>query len=847
MENTNLGVRNCGLVSYKINDDVLAEVLANNGFSGVGFDSSSGVRTVRTDDGLIFAKEGGEAELPQMIFMAWSGCGYNDLNAEDKTAYNEMKCTIGAQERADCLSYGIRSEKDDTVGSKLKVISELFAQTDIADKLDITVTRSSAAADGEEVFGFERIGFKNGSQVFWQLNFAGGSYTEDNAALLFKDGRLSITDADGHEWENGMVEEAMLSLNDAAALEGVTVLEKLSCRNIEKLVLLPVFLEVSDGALKGCTSLKEFDILKKNITIGRDVVGSGVVIGGCKGSTAEYYAVTGGAEFLLLEAPERKAMEFEIADGIVITADDHSVLRGADKKRLTLNDVGFVPYEDNDDDIDCEIIVMDTAEAEASELTAQLSSFGTLVDTETVRNDRNGYIKATIMRSTDREDIYSCVLEIDHSGTIICIHAEKQFDEEEIKKGAEKALFERIKQLGESVQFGRKAVKGTAAVPNAVPASAETEPVAETAETIEPETYTAETEPEAETAETIASETYTAETEPEAETAETIAPEIYTAETEPEAETADTIEPETYTTETELEAETSETIAPEIYTAETEPEAETAETIAPEIYTAETEPEVETSETIVPEIYTTETEPEAETAETIAPETYTAETEPEAETAETITPEISAEKAEYIGEQNNTADDEIIDVEPEEIRSAEEGGTVRLVRGARFDLNDYASQMLVIDMDYQTDEGIDIDGYIFLLTENGKVRSDADLVFFGQKASVDKAINNHPQQTRMFTVELSKLDSEINKLAVAFAIYGDVEGQAFGKVNKPVVRISCGGKELCSYELSGLDDERSVVAMEIYNNNGWKAKTIGLGFRQALKTLCGSYGVDVKE
>ena len=752
MENTNLGVRNCGLVSYKINDDVLAEVLANNGFSGVGFDSSSGVRTVRTDDGLIFAKEGGEAELPQMIFMAWSGCGYNDLNAEDKTAYNEMKCTIGAQERTDCLSYGIRSEKDDTVGSKLKVISELFAQTDIADKLDITVTRSSAAADGEEVFGFERIGFKNGSQVFWQLNFAGGSYTEDNAALLFKDGRLSITDADGHEWENVMVEEAMLSLNDAAALEGVTVLEKLSCRNIEKLVLLPVFLEVSDGALKGCTSLKEFDILKKNITIGRDVVGNGVVIGGCKGSTAEYYAVTGGAQFLLLEAPERKAMEFEIADGIVITADDHSVLRGADKKRLTLNDVGFVPYEDNDDDIDCEIIVMDTAEAEASELTAQLSSFGTLVDTETVRNDRNGYIKATIMRSTDREDIYSCVLEIDHSGTIICIHAEKQFDEEKIKKGAEKALFERIKQLGESVQFGRKAVKGTAAVPNAVPASAETEP-----------------------------------------------------------------------------------------------EAETAETIASETYTAETEPEAETAETIVPEIYTAETEPEAETAETIAPEIYTAETEPEAETSETIAPEISAEKAEYIGEQNNTADDEIIDVEPEEIRSAEEGGTVRLVRGARFDLNDYASQMLVIDMDYQAEEGIDIDGYIFLLTENGKVRSDADLVFFGQKASVDKAINNHPQQTRMFTVELSKLDSEINKLAVAFAIYGDVEGQAFGKVNKPVVRISCGGKELCSYELSGLDDERSVVAMEIYNNNGWKAKTIGLGFRQALKTLCGSYGVDVKE
>ena len=212
-----------------------------------------------------------------------------------------------------------------------------------------------------------------------------------------------------------------------------------------------------------------------------------------------------------------------------------------------------------------------------------------------------------------------------------------------------------------------------------------------------------------------------------------------------------------------------------------------------------------------------------------------------------MTEEIPEVSAEVVGEQNDTSDDEIIDVAPDEIRDHEDSGAVKLVSGARFDLNEYASQMLVIDMDYQAEDGLDIDGYVFLLNDSGKVRSDADLIFFGQKASVDRAVNNHPENTRMFTVELSKLDADITKLAVAFAIYGDKEGQEFCRVSKPTVHISCGGKELCSYEITGLDDERSVVAMEIYNKSGWKAKTIGRGFKLALQTLCGSYGVDVRQ
>ncbi|HCJ42225.1 MAG TPA: stress protein, partial [Ruminococcus sp.] len=212
------------------------------------------------------------------------------------------------------------------------------------------------------------------------------------------------------------------------------------------------------------------------------------------------------------------------------------------------------------------------------------------------------------------------------------------------------------------------------------------------------------------------------------------------------------------------------------------------------------------------------TVPEAEVIEPVA------ETAPEAEVVEPVAETIpEAEVAEPVAEAKS----------------------VKLVRGARFDLSAYNDKMLVIDMDYQAEQGIDIDGYIFLLAANGKVRSDADLVFFGQKASVDRAVNNHPTMTRCFTVELAKLDSDVSKLAVAFAIYGDKAEQVFSCVKNPVIHISCNGQEICSYELEGLKEEKSAVAVEMYNKNGWKLRTVGLGYKEALKTLCGSYGVEV--
>ena len=769
MENTN-----CGFVSYKINEDVLGEVFAANGIGDVCFAESADVRIVRDEDGLIFAKEGGDATLPQLIFIAWSGCGCSEPADDAAVLFDSLDSVFGKVGKADCRGYKLNSTYGGSDTDKLKVIAELFEKTDIADRLDITETRASA--EGMQLsfgtFGFQRKSYVGGRLSAWRLNCAGEPYNEENAALLLKDGEFSAADRNGFVWDNAALAKAMVEASGIDSPKGAKVLKKLDCRGVSEITVMPVFLEIADGAMAGCTSLNKVTIVKKHIQLGKNIVGPGVVLCGFEGSSAEKYADDNGLTLIEMDMPQPLPYTFEISDGVFITADMSSVFRREDEKLSSLNDVYYKPWDGTFDDFDCALTELSEEDAAASGLTAQLEDFGSRIDTDTVRNDRSGYIKVTLMRSKARNDVFGYIMEIDHSGRVICMHTEQQFTADELAKGAEKKLYARYGQMAASVTFGDRPAEPVIVEEPAI------------IETVQPD-YT----------------------EPAAEEVPS-APE---AVAEPE-----TVQPEYVEPAAEEVPSAPETVA--------EPEA-----VQPEY--------VEPAE--VPSAPETVAEPET------VQHDYT---EPAAEQVTSVT-EVSVEDTEAVPTEVEEVavqaeNSEIIDVSPDDIRPADE--CVKLVRGARFDLRDFAENMLVVDMDYQAEAGLDIDGYLFLLGENKKVRSDADLVFFGQKASVDRAVNNHPTNTRCFTVELSKLDKDITKLAVAFAIYGDNAEQVFAKVTKPTVRISCGGRELCSYELEGLTDERSAVAVEIYNKNGWKLRTIGLGYKEALKSLCGSYGVEVK-
>ena len=675
----------CEFVSYKISEDILAEIFAANGIMGANFESGYGVRVTRTDDGIIFSRDG-ECGLPKLIFTAWGG-DVCELSPEAADALDRLVCEPSAEDRTDCRQY--RCAFAGSSADKMAFLSGLFGKTDIGARLDITEIRASKCGmtTGFGAFGLEKKCYVGGRLSGWQLNIVGES-SEENAVLLLKDGALTVRDrGDAFRWDESTLVSAVKYADKVDAPNGLTAIKEISCADIGTFAVPNSVLTIAGGAFAGCGRLQKVCVGKPNVLLGNGFVNGGVVLAGVAGGSAEKYAAENGLGFELMNVTEPAPFAFEIADGVWLAAAETSVYRKQNGERAELSDVFYMP-DCRADDFDCEIQLFSEEAARQSGVAAQLEGFGELLDSETVRNDRNGYIKVSARRASN--GAYSVSLEIEHESAVIIIHTEQMGAGEK----SEKALYRRYCEMGDSIVFG----------------------VRPAAETLKKPDYDM------------------------GESAEEV--------TEPVVEAVP-------------EAEVTEPVA------EAVPEAEVTEPVA------EAVPEVEVTEPVA------------------------------------------------------------------EVQS------IKLVRGARFDLSGYNDKMLVIDMDYQAEQGIDIDGYIFLLAANGKVRSDADLVFFGQKASVDRAVNNHPSKTRCFTVELSKLDADVSKLAVAFAIYGDNAEQIFSCVSKPVVRISCNGQEICSYEVEGLKEEKSVVAIEMYNKNGWKLRTVGLGYKEALKTLCGSYGVEV--
>jgi len=152
----------------------------------------------------------------------------------------------------------------------------------------------------------------------------------------------------------------------------------------------------------------------------------------------------------------------------------------------------------------------------------------------------------------------------------------------------------------------------------------------------------------------------------------------------------------------------------------------------------------------------------------------------------------------------------------------------------------------------------DLDASAFMLTSNGKVRSDTDFIFYNCKQSTcgsivhqgDNRTGEGDGDDESIKVELNKIPSGIERVAFTVTIHdAQVRGQNFGQIEKAFIRIvnDESGNEVARYDLS--EEASSVTAMifgELYRYNGeWKFKAIGQGFNQGLGPLASNYGVNV--
>lgn len=158
---------------------------------------------------------------------------------------------------------------------------------------------------------------------------------------------------------------------------------------------------------------------------------------------------------------------------------------------------------------------------------------------------------------------------------------------------------------------------------------------------------------------------------------------------------------------------------------------------------------------------------------------------------------------------------------------------------------------------YDGGDQFDLDASLFMCKGDGKCRSDADFIFYGNKTGPgvthtgDNRTGEGEGDDEQIIIELAAVPADVEKLAVAVTIDKAAErNQNFGMVENSYIRIfdEVSGTELVRYDLGeDYSIETAIVVGELYRNNGeWKFNAIGSGFQGGLKALCGNFGVEAE-
>ncbi|AOJ64804.1 chemical-damaging agent resistance protein C [Burkholderia ubonensis] len=150
----------------------------------------------------------------------------------------------------------------------------------------------------------------------------------------------------------------------------------------------------------------------------------------------------------------------------------------------------------------------------------------------------------------------------------------------------------------------------------------------------------------------------------------------------------------------------------------------------------------------------------------------------------------------------------------------------------------------------------DLDASAFLLGANGKVRGDADFIFYNQLKSPDGSVE-HTGDNRtgagdgddeVIKVDLSRVPADVDKVAFTVTIHdADARKQNFGQVGNSFIRIvnETNGAEVVRYDLAeDASVETAMIFAELYrHNNEWKFRAVGQGYAGGLRALANGYGM----
>ncbi|MET9503357.1 TerD family protein [Streptomyces sp. NPDC006622] len=139
-----------------------------------------------------------------------------------------------------------------------------------------------------------------------------------------------------------------------------------------------------------------------------------------------------------------------------------------------------------------------------------------------------------------------------------------------------------------------------------------------------------------------------------------------------------------------------------------------------------------------------------------------------------------------------------------------------------------------------------------LLLVAGKVRSDADFVFYNQPAHSSGAVRHEGKRetggrvTDTLLVDLARVEPAIETVVLA----ASADGGTFGQVPDLAVEVRDAGQDavVARYDATGATVETAFVLGEFYRRQGaWKFRAVGQGYDSGLAGLATDYGITVDE
>jgi tellurite resistance protein TerA len=147
---------------------------------------------------------------------------------------------------------------------------------------------------------------------------------------------------------------------------------------------------------------------------------------------------------------------------------------------------------------------------------------------------------------------------------------------------------------------------------------------------------------------------------------------------------------------------------------------------------------------------------------------------------------------------------------------------------------------------------VDADASAYLLTASGKVRSDADMIFYNQPQGGSGGISFLSGSGRgAFEVDLQRLPAEIERIVFCVTVHeAQAKGQTLALIDGASISVApAGGSASLSFRPALVGASESAMTFgELYRRNGqWKFRAVGQGFNGGLAPLARSFGIDVAE